>query len=74
MKRLLTILVASSFIVGCAATDNAPQPEPNLAMYFQPLSSDDKQAITTAKHINAMQHAKPCTDPVDSGYARSRCH
>ncbi len=74
MKKLLTILIASSFIVGCASTNQAPQPEPKLAMFFQPLSPEDQQAIADAKHINAMQHAKTCTDPVDSGYARSRCH
>ena len=74
MKKLLTILIASSFFVGCASTSNAPQPEPNLAMFFQPLSPEAEQAIANAKHINAMQNAKSCTDPVDSGYARSRCH
>ena len=74
MKKLLTILIASSFILGCASTTSAPEPKPNLAMFFQPLSPETERAIATAKHINAMQDAKPCTDPVDAGYARSRCH
>lgn len=74
MKKLLIVAIASSFTVGCASTNDAPQPEPNLAVFFQPLSPEDQQKIAEAKHINAMQHAKPCADPVDNGSARSRCH
>lgn len=74
MKKLLTILIASSFVVGCASTTSAPEPKPNLIMFFQPLSPETQSRIETAKHINAMQDAKPCTDPDDAGYARSRCH
>lgn len=74
MKKLLTILIASSFFVGCASTTDAPQPEPNLAMFFQPPSPETERAIAEAKHIHAMQNTKSCTDPVDAGYARSRCH
>ena len=31
MKKLLTILIASSFIVGCASTTSAPEPKPDIA-------------------------------------------
>ena len=74
MKKLLTLLIASSFTVGCASTTSTPEPIPNLVMFYQPLSAEAEQAIATAKHINAMQNAKPCADPDHAGYERSRCH
>lgn len=74
MNKLLIILIASTFSVGCASTTGVAEPNPDLIMYFQPLSPEDKIALATAKHINAMQNAKPCTDAYDTGNARSRCH
>ncbi len=74
MKKLVTILIASSLFAGCASTTSEPQPEPKLAIFYQPLSPADEQAIATAKHIKAMENVEPCSDPVDNGYSRSRCH
>lgn len=74
MNKLLIILIASTFSVGCASSTRVAEPNPDLIMYFQPLSAEDKSAISTAKHIQAMQNAKPCTDAYDTGNGRSRCH
>ena len=74
MKKLLTIVIASTLFAGCASTTSAPEPNPDLVMYFQPLSPEDVSAIATAKHIHAMQKAKPCADTNSAGHARSMCH